>query len=106
MSYLFAGKELPGTDRVAGHFMDDIFIRYAMVIDHHVEVFDQFTNSVYRDSVRLPEGFVARSIGCIRSAQTGKLIVVLGGLYVNSNTQVTHVLATDYFIKPPRVYQG
>lgn len=106
MSQLYPGKELPGLDRVAGHFMDGIFIKYCMVVNHHVEAFDQFGTSIYRDPTPLPEGFVPKSLGCIRSAQTGKLIVVIGGFTAGTSTQVTHILATDYFITPPAVYQG
>lgn len=106
MGFLYKGKEIPGLDRTAGHFMDGIFIRKVLVTNRIIRVYDQFDNVLYTEAQPLPTGFVTKSIGCIRSAQTGKLIVVIGGFNEGSSSQCAHVMATDYFIKPPAVYQG
>lgn len=106
MATLFPGKETPGLDRVAGHFMDGSVIKYVMVSNRQATVYDQYGNAQHTCPVQLPEGFVPKSLGCIRSAQTGKLIVVAGGFNMGTSGQLAHVLATDYVIAPPATYQG
>lgn len=106
MSTLYGGQPIPGLDRVAGHFMDGNAIKVALISDRWLAVYDQFGAERYKDPTRLPEGFIPKSIGCIRSANTGLLIAVVGGFFAGSSNQTFYVLATDYPVRPPAVFQG
>lgn len=100
MASVFMGQETNGLDRIAGFFYDGIFIRYAMVVDGQVVVFDTYGVPLYTErGVRLPRGFVPKSIQSLRSRQSGKLVVCLGGFFEGTRTQCGCVVATDYVIQ-------
>lgn len=105
MGTLYPGKMRPGLDRCAGHFLDGIYIRKVQCLDGALVICDVEDRELHREHTGLLQ-FTARSIGCIRSAQTGKLVVVLGGYTAGTSGQVAHVYASDYPIQPPQVFQG
>lgn len=100
MAFVFAGTETPGLDRLAAFFFDGIFVRYAMVVDHTVAVFDTAGKLIYQElGAKLPDGFVPKSAQAFRSRQTGKLVVGFGGFYPGTSKQLGVVFATDYFVQ-------
>lgn len=103
MAHVYLGAETPGLDRVAGYFYDSIFIRYAMISDGRAVVFSTEGQPIYTEwGTRLPDGFVPKSIQALRSRQTGKLVLGIGGFMEGasgSGKQRGCILATDYFIQ-------
>jgi hypothetical protein len=100
MASIFLGQETDGLDRIAGYFYDGQFIRYAMITNHKVVVFDTYGNPIYTEQgVTLPGDFVPKSIQCLRSRQTGKLVVGLGGFMSGGSKQRGCIVATDYFMQ-------
>lgn len=105
--YVAVSKEISGQYRCAGHFMDGNLVRIVMYTNGHIVVYDHpETNKLYEMNPNLGT-FYPRSIGCIRSAQSGTLVVVLGGFYPDVEAgQRFAVIGTEYKIKPPATYQG
>lgn len=94
----YPGKMRNGQHRCAGAFKDGYVLRKVMFIDGDIVVYGVFDDEVYRCNAGVGD-FMAKSISCLRSAQSGKLIVVLGGFVPNTESgQRSHFVSTDYVI--------
>lgn len=96
-------QEWPGTEhRCAGHFLDGIYQRSVIYSQDKFYVLGvDDTDVIAVISGALPPGVAVRSIGCIRSAQTGYLVLHVGGFYVNQGGQRRWVVSTGYHIAMP-----
>lgn len=106
MATITYGSEHPGIDRIAGHFMDGRAVRHVICSNKELLVCKQSGEVVHRVAQKLDADYVPKSIGCIRSAQTGLLVLVIGGFRAGSSGQQVATVATDYPIAPPEVFQG
>jgi hypothetical protein len=99
------GSEHPGIDRIAGHFLDGNAIRHVICSNKELLVCKQSGEVVHRVDKKLDANYVPKSIGCIRSAQNGRLVLVIGGFREGNSGQVTCTISTDYPIADPVVFQ-
>lgn len=106
MATITYGSEHPGIDRIAGHFLDGQNIRHVICSNKELLVCKQSGEVVHRVGQKLDPNYVPKSIGCIRSAQTGRLVLVIGGFYNGDDGQVVATVATDYPIADPVVFVG
>lgn len=100
---VYPGPERPGIDgRAACSFLDGIFNMRGEVVGQEVFVTDPL-NREYYHSGRIAEldGYAIRQITCLRSAQTGYLVITLGGFRAGGSTSQAVTLATDYYINQP-----
>lgn len=103
---VYPGVERPGLARRACAFQDGIFIQRGEVEGTTFIVTDPLNREYYR-SAPIPalDNYAVQSLGCIRSAQTGQLVVVVGGFYAGSGGQQSLTLATDYVIAEPVTHE-
>lgn len=108
MGYLFPSIMQPGQNRSAGAFMDGNAVRVVMVINDELCIFDvnDMTKPIHAEAIGLGADYMTKTIACLRSANTGKLVVVLGGYRANTTGQEAHPFASDYFVKAPVAYPG
>lgn len=106
MATITYGQEHPGIDRIAGHFLDGNAIRHVICSNKELLVCKQSGEVVHRVAQKLDANYVPKSIGCIRSAQNGRLVLVIGGFREGSSGQVVATISTDYEIQPPATFQG
>lgn len=99
MALIYVGEETEGLDRIAGYFFNGNFVQYAMIVDKRVTVFSTEGKKLYTEyGVRLPDGFVPKSINAFRSRQSGKLVVGIGGFFAGGSKQCGCIIATDYVL--------
>lgn len=105
---IYEGEEFPGLERDACGFKDGIYVMHAQIINRVVIVRDPLKREYYRSLPLGPafDGYNVNTIDCLRSSQSGKLIMVTGGFYVGGGGQKTLTLSTDYPIAQEVVYQG
>lgn len=103
---VYPGVDRPGLARRACGFQDGIYIQRGEVEGTVFIVTDPLNREYYR-SGSIPEldGYAVQSLICIRSAQTGQLVVVVGGFYAGSGGQKSLTLATDYAIREPVTHE-
>lgn len=104
---VYPGPERPGIDgRAACSFLDGIYNMRGEVVGQEVFVTDPL-NREYYHSGRIAEldGYAIRQITCLRSAQTGYLVMTLGGFRAGGSTSQAVTLATDYYINQPVQYE-
>lgn len=99
MALIYVGAETEGLDRIAGYFFNGNLVQYAMIVDRKATVFSTQGKALYvEEGVRLPDGFVSKSIQGFRSRQTGKLVVGIGGFFAGGSKQCGCIIATDYVL--------
>lgn len=103
---VYPGVERPGLSRRACGFQDGIFIQRGEVEGNVFIVTDPLNREYYRSNP-IPEldNYAVQSLICIRSAQTGQLVVVVGGFRAGSGGQQSLTLATDYVIREPITHE-
>lgn len=78
----------------------------AEIVGNRVIVTDPLNREYYRsDVIGALESYAVTGITALRSAQTGFLVVTLGGFYVGTSTGQALTLATDYKISQPVAYE-
>lgn len=102
------GTRFPGEkSRRCGFFKDGIYIQKVEIVGQTILVTDPL-NKVYYRSEYLPQlnNYSVQQIGAVRSAQSGKLIVSIGGFYAGEDGMQSMVISTDYAVREPVEYQG
>jgi hypothetical protein len=97
---VYKGKSWSGQARRAGSFKDGIYIAKVEVVAGGLLVTDPVNTELYHSGY-IPEleGYAVQSISCNRSAQSGRLVVTIGGFYAGTSGQQSLVIATDYDIR-------
>lgn len=100
---VYAGPVRQGINgRVACSFLDGIYQMRGELIDTQVIVTDPINREYYRsDPIPALNDYAVRTLTCTRSAQSGDLVMTLGGFTANSGTSQAITLATGYAIKQP-----
>ncbi len=104
---VYAGPVRQGINgRVACSFLDGANNNRGEIIDRQIIVTDPLNREYYR-SDPIPElaNYAVRQMTCLRSAQTGYLVVTTGGFESNQGTSQALSLATQYFIRQPITYE-
>jgi hypothetical protein len=93
--------------RRCGFFKDGNLIQKVEIVGLRILVTDPL-NRVYYESEALPElvNYAVQQIGAVRSAQSGKLVVSIGGFYAGDDGMQSMVIATDYPVREPVEYAG
>lgn len=103
---VYPGVSRPGLARRACAFQDGIFIQRGEVEGTVFVVTDPLNREYYRSNpIPALDNYAVQSLGCIRSAQTGQLVVVVGGFYAGTGGQQSLTLATDYVIAEPVTHE-
>lgn len=96
---VYPGIERDGLERRAGAFKDGIFMMKCEIERRQIVVTNPQNQEFYRsEPIGALDNYAVQSIACLRSAQTGRLVVILGGFYAGSSKQQALTLATDYAI--------
>lgn len=102
------GKHYPGEkSRRAGFFKDGNLIQRVEIVGRRIVVTDPLNREYYRSEI-LNEltNYSVQQIGAVRSAQTGKLVVSIGGFYAGDDGMQSMVVATDYAVREPVEFTG
>lgn len=104
---VYDGIEREGIDsRRACSFLDGIYNMRAEIAQGVIIVTDPLNVEYYRsEKIDKLAGYSVQQITCLRSAQTGKLVLTVGGFPIGGGTQLSKTLATDYFINQPVPYE-
>lgn len=100
---VYAGVERQGiSGRLGCSFLDGIFNMRGELVDTVIIVTDPLNREYYR-SFPIPEiaNYAPRQMTCLRSAQTGTLVVTIGGFTAGGGTSQAITLATLYYISQP-----
>lgn len=101
--WVMMGENHPGEkSRRCGFFKDGILIQKVEIVGGRILVTDPLNKEYYR-SERLPQldNYSVQQIGAVRSAQSGKLVISLGGFYAGTDGTQSMVIATDYPVREP-----
>lgn len=103
---VYKGVDRPGKARNACGFQDGIFIQRGEIEDNRIVVTDPLNREYYRsDTIPALDNYAVQSLACIRSAQTGYLVVVVGGFYAGTGGQQSLTLSTAYPIAEPVTHE-
>ena len=93
--------------RCCGFQKDGIYIMKIEIVGRCIVVSDPLNKVVYT-SEYLPalENYAVQSIGAIRSAQSGKLVVCIRGFYGGDAGMQSLIVSTDYSVREPVEYKG
>lgn len=97
----YPGPVQPGLERIACVFYDGPTVMNGMIVQGHFVAHGTMGDLRYKARVNFPPGYAVRSLACTPSILTGNLVVVIGGLIVNTSSQQTLTIATDYYALPP-----
>ena len=93
--------------RCCGFFKDGIFIQKIEIVDRRIVASDPLNKVVYTsEQLDALTGYAVQSIGAVRSAQSGKLVVCIGGFYAGDAGMQSLVVSTDYSVREPVEYKG
>jgi hypothetical protein len=94
------GVERPGSERRACGFKDGYLVQRAEISERRIIVSDPLNRESWR-SVQIPEleNYSVQQITCLRSTQSGYLILVIGGFEAGTRTQRAIVISTGYPIR-------
>lgn len=105
---VYMGNHIAGEkSRRAGFFQDGNLIQRVEIIARQIVVTDPVNREYYRsEPLAALENYSVQQIGAVRSAQTGKLVICLGGFYAGDDGMQSLIVATDYSVRQPVEYQG
>lgn len=103
---VYPGVERVGLERRACGFKDGIFIMRGEIERRQIVVSDPLNREYYRSApIAELEGYAVQQITCNRSAQTGLLVLTVGGFYAGTSGQQALTIATDYPIAEEVTYE-
>ena len=102
------GKDYPGEkSRRCGFFKDGIYIQKVEIVGRRIVVSDPLNRVVYTsEALDALNGYSVQQIGAVRSAQSGKLVVSIGGFYAGDDGMQSMVIATPYAVAEPVEFRG
>lgn len=108
---VYPGLIRPGLTRVMALFKDGIYLNKLEVEPggpngQWLVVTDPLNVEKYRAFVPALAGYAVRSIQVERSAQSGLMVIGIGGFTIDGNTQQALVISTDYRIAEPVQYEN
>lgn len=104
---VYAGPIRDSTNsRFACSFLDGANNNRGEIVNQQIIVTDPLNNELYRSDV-IPElaNYAPRQMTCLRSAQTGWLVVTTGGFEIGGGTSQPLTLSTKYPIRQPITYE-
>ncbi len=94
------------SSRRAGFFVDGVLIQKVEIVGRCIVVSDPLNRVSYRsEPLAQLTDYAIQQIGAVRSAQSGKLVISIGGFYAGTNGTQSIVIATDYAVRQPVTHE-